>query len=124
MISNLFESKEKMTEDHENVAIQFVKGQNEKDQPEIRLFRNKDGKKGKAVYKFCNPTTITLNNFKSVHKMYLIDSEGELSTRKIDLIISKDCIKEVRSTYNWSSEKEFERFMRFAKRYKNSQSQN
>ena len=109
-----------MTEINMNVAIQFVKGKDEKDHPEIRLFRNLDGKKGQAVYKFYKPTTITLENFKSIHKMDLIDEEGELSTRKIDLSISENHIKEVKSTYNWNSEKEFERFMRFASRYASS----
>jgi photosystem II protein len=113
-----------MTKINENVAIQFIKGENEKNHPEIRLFRNLDGKKGKAVYKFYKPTTITLKNFKMVQKMYLIDSEGELSTKKIDLFISENKIKEVNSTYNWNSEKEFERFMRFASRYANSLSHN
>ena len=56
--------------------------------------------------------------------MYLIDCEGVLSTKKIDLSISNDYIKEVKSTYNWNSEKEFERFMRFASRYANSHSFN
>ena len=56
--------------------------------------------------------------------MYLIDSEGELSTKKIDLSISEDHVKEVKSTYNWNSEEEFERFMRFASRYAYSLSQN
>ena len=113
-----------MTKINENVAIQFVKGENEKDHPEIRLFRDLDGKKGKAVYKFYSPTTITLTNYKSVQKMYLIDSEGEISTKKIDLTISQDHIKEIKSTYNWKTEKEFERFMRFASRYANSLSHN
>ena len=67
---------------NENVSIQFIKGENERAQPEIRLFRNPDGKKGKAVYKFYKPTTITLSNHNSIQKMYLIDSEGELSTKK------------------------------------------
>jgi len=106
-----------MTNINENVAIQFVKGENEINHPEIRLFRNQDGKKGKAIYKFYAPKTITIRNFKSVEKMYLIDSEGELSTKKIDLSISENHITEVKSTYNWNSEKEFERFMRFALRY-------
>ena len=113
-----------MTEIYDHVAIQFIKGNNVKDRPEIRLFRNFDGKKGKAVYKFNKPTTITLENFKSVQKMYLIDSEGEISTKKIDLTISESHVKEVKSTYNWNSEKEFERFMRFASRYANSISNN
>ena len=105
---------------NENVAIQFVKGKNEKDHPEIRLFRDLDGKKGLAVYKFYKPKTITIKNFRSVQKMYLIDFEGELSTKKIDLCISEDNIKEVKSIYTWSTEKDFERFMRFAERYANS----
>ena len=113
-----------MSKENENVSIQFIKGMNETDHPEIRLFRSHDGKKGKAVYKFYKPTTITLKNFKLVQKMYLIDSEGELSTKKIDLSISKDHVKEVKSTYNWNSKKEFERFMRFASRYADSLSQN
>jgi len=113
-----------MTKFNDNVAIQFVKGENEKDHPEIRLFRNLDGKTGKAIYKFYKPTTITLMNFKSVQKMYLIDSEGELSTKKIDLSFSENSVKQVKSTYNWNSEKEFERFMRFASRYANSLSHN
>tara|TARA_B100000579_G_C22747664_1_gene812387 strand:+ start:54 stop:395 length:342 start_codon:yes stop_codon:yes gene_type:complete len=109
-----------MTDINEHVAIQFVKGKNEIDHPEIRLFRNIDGKKGKAVYKFYKPTTIRLDNYKSIQKMYLIDEEGELTTRKIDLSISESQINAVTSTYHWNSEKEFERFMRFAARYKNS----
>tara|TARA_B100000214_G_C23721228_1_gene514380 strand:+ start:249 stop:590 length:342 start_codon:yes stop_codon:yes gene_type:complete len=113
-----------MTKLNENVGIQFIKGKNEKDQPEIRLFRNIDGKRGKAEYKFYKPSTITLENFKSIQKMYLIDEEGELSTRKIDLSISVNHIEEVKSTYNWGSEKEFERFMRFSKRYAKSLDQN
>ena len=52
--------------------------------------------------------------------MFLIDSEGVLSTKKIDLSISEDHVKEVKSSYNWNSEEEFERFMRFASRYANS----
>tara|TARA_B100000579_G_C22270705_1_gene593661 strand:- start:138 stop:479 length:342 start_codon:yes stop_codon:yes gene_type:complete len=109
-----------MTKDKEVVAIQFVKGMNEKDQPEIRLNRSNYGNKGQVIYKFYKPTTITLKNYNSIEKMYLIDEEGILTTRKIDLSISDNNIKEVKSTYNWNSEQEFERFMRFAKRYANS----
>ena len=113
-----------MTEIKDTAAIQFVKGENEKGHPEIRLFRDLDGKKGKAVYKFFNPKTITLENFKSIQKMYLIDKEGELLTRKINLSISENHIKEVTSTYSWNSEKEFERFIRFSIRYSNSLTNN
>ena len=110
----------RMTKINKVVAIQFIKGNDEKDLPEIRLFRNKDGKKGQAIYKFYKPTTITLENFSSIKKMYLIDEEGVLTTKKIDLSISNNQIQEVKSTYNWNSDEEFERFMRFASRYANS----
>ena len=113
-----------MSKINKNVAIQFIKGKNEKGLPEIRLFRNLDGKKGKAIYKFKKPTTITTENFDSIQKMYLIDEEGELSTRKINLSISDNNVMEVNSTYNWNTEKEFQRFMRFAKRYANSLTKN
>ena len=113
-----------MTKINANVSIQFIKGENEKNLPEIRLFRNLDGKKGQVEYKFYKPTTITLKNYKLVQKMYLIDSEGELSTNKIDLFISEGNVKEVKSTYNWNTEKEFERFMRFASRYANALTNN
>ena len=110
-----------MTKINDVVAIQFVKGKNEEDLPEIHLFRNTDGKKGQAIYKFNKPTTITLENFDSIQKMSLIDEEGEISTKKIDLSISDNKTIKVKSTYSWHSEKEFERFMRFAKRYANVQ---
>ena len=109
-----------MNKVNEYPRIQFIKGMNEKDLPEIRLFRDNDGKKGHAVYKFSKPTTITLENFNSIQKMCMYDEEGELSTRKIDLSILDNKIIEVKSVYNWSSEKEFERFMRFAKRHAKS----
>tara|TARA_Y100001968_G_scaffold67086_1_gene57877 strand:- start:1041 stop:1382 length:342 start_codon:yes stop_codon:yes gene_type:complete len=109
-----------MTKINKKVAIQFFRGKDEEDHPEIRLFRNNDGKKGKVIYKFYKPSTITFENFKSIQKMYLIDEEGALSTRKIDLSIADNNIKQVHSTYSWNSEKEFERFMRFAQRYADS----
>ena len=109
-----------MTNINKIVAIQFIKGKDEKDHPEISLFRHQDGRRGQAIYKFTKPSSVTVENYKSIQRMYMIDEEGELSTRKIDLSISDNNIKEVKSTYNWSTEKEFERFMRFAERFANS----
>ena len=109
-----------MTKINKDVAIQFIKGKDEKNHPEIHLYRNPDGKRGQAIYHFNSPTSITPENFNLIQKMYLIDQEGELSTRKIDLSISDDKIMEVKSTYSWHSEQEFERFMRFAERHANS----
>ena len=113
-----------MTQINKKVSIQFIKGKDEKNHPEIRLYRNTDGKKGQVIYKFNKPSSVTFENIESIQRMYLIDEEGELSTRKIDLKISDQYIKELKCIYNWSSEKEFERFMRFAQRYANSISNN
>ena len=38
----------------------------------------------------------------------------------VQISISENNINEVKSVYNWNSEEEFERFMRFAARYANS----
>ena len=106
-----------MAKINEKVTIQFLRGKDEQNHPEVRLFRNNDGKQGKAIYKFYKPTSITLENFSAIQKMYLIDEEGELSTRKINLSISEKFIKEVTSIYSWNSVEEFERYIRFAERY-------
>ena len=108
-----------MTKINDVVAIQFLKGKDEEALPEIHLFRNTDGKRGQAIYKFNKSTTITLENLNSIQKMSLIDEEGEISTRKIDLSISDKQTIAIQSTYSWHSEKEFKRFMRFAERYAN-----
>ena len=43
-----------------------------------------------------------------------------LIPQKKALFASENNVKEVKSTYTWNSEQEFERFMRFASRYSNS----
>ena len=55
-----------MAKINENVGIQFLKGENEKEHPEIRLFRSKDGKKGHVLYKFDKPKTITIQVYSNV----------------------------------------------------------
>ena len=113
-----------MINKEEKVKIQFLRGEDEKDKPEIRLYRDKDGKRGRVTYTFASPSSITLKNFQSIKNMYLIDEEGEISTRKIDLNISGNFIKEIKSTYCWNSSSEFKRFIRFAQRHAKSFQQN
>ncbi len=106
-----------MTNRKHSIRIQFIKGIDEKVNPEIRLKRNRDKKTGQAIYKFRSPTSITEENLKNVQKMYLIDEEGELSSRKINIYVLDNNLIEVESIYNWNSDIDFNRFMRFAKRY-------
>ena len=106
-----------MTDKKQSITIQFIKGIDEKVYPEIRLNRNRDKKSGEAIYKFRNPTSISDENFRNVERMYLIDKEGELSTRKINIYLSNNNQIEIESIYSWNTDMDFNRFMRFAKRY-------
>ena len=106
-----------MTNKKQSITIQFIKGIDEEVHPEIRLNRNRDKKSGQAIYKFRNPTTISNKNFKNVQKMYLIDKEGELSTKKINIYVLEKNLIEIESIYSWNTDMDFNRFMRFAKRY-------
>ncbi len=106
-----------MTNKNKRVTIQFIKGIDETTQPEIRLSRDRNKKTGQAIYKFRNPTSISEENYKNIEKMYLIDKEGELSTRKVNIYILDKNLKEIVSIYSWKTDIDFNRFMRFARRY-------
>ena len=109
-----------MTNKKQSITIQFIKGIDEKVHPEIRLNRNRDKKSGQAIYKFKNPTSISKKDFKNVERMYLIDKEGEISTRRINIYVLDNNLLEIESIYSWNSDMDFNRFMRFAKRYAKS----
>ena len=102
-----------------NVAIQFINGFDEKVIPQIRLTKSKDGQAGQAFFRFDSPDALSSNNFKDIQGMYLIDEEGEITTREINVAVSKKNGKYVaiEAIYCWRSERDFDRFMRFANRY-------
>ena len=52
--------------------------------------------------------------------MILVDEEGELTTREVKARFVNGNPSALEATYIWRSEADFERFMRFAKRYANS----
>ena len=51
--------------------------------------------------------------------MYLIDEEGQITSREISIAVSKNNGKytAIEAVYCWRSERDFNRFMRFANRY-------
>ena len=102
-----------------DVAIQFFKGINEKVIPQIRLTKSKDGQAGQAFFRFDSPEALLSDNFKDIQGMYLIDEEGQITTREINIVVSKENGKytALEAVYCWRSEKDFNRFMRFASRY-------
>ena len=102
-----------------DAAIQFFNGVDEKVIPEIRLTKSKDGKAGQAFFRFDSPEALLSNNFKDIQGMYLIDEEGQITTREINIAVSKKNGKytAIEAVYCWRSERDFNRFMRFANRY-------
>ena len=102
-----------------DVAIQFFNGIDEKVIPQIRLTKSKDGHAGQAFFRFDNPEALLSDNFKDIQGMYLLDEEGLITTREINIAVSKKNGKytAIEAVYCWRSERDFKRFMRFANRY-------
>ena len=101
------------------VSIQFFNGIDEKVIPEIRLTKSKDGQAGQAFFRFDNPEALLSDDFKDIQGMYLIDEEGQIITREINIAVSRKNGKytAIEAVYCWRSQRDFNRFMRFANRY-------
>ena len=72
-----------------DVAIQFFNGVDEKVIPQIRLTKSKDGYAGQAFFRFDYPEALLSDNFKDIQGMYLLDEEGLITTREINIAVSK-----------------------------------
>ena len=101
-------------------TIQFFRGVDEPVVPEIRLTRSRDGRTGQAFFVFETPDALTKESVTDLKGMLLIDEEGELVTRDVNARFINGEPSALEATYTWKSEMDFERFMRFAKRYANS----
>ena len=109
-----------MSKTKSNAAIQFLRGIDEPVVPEIRLTRSRDGRTGQAFFVFEKPEALTTETMTDITGMILIDEEGELVTREVNARFVNGAPNALEATYIWKSEMDFERFMRFAKRYANS----
>ena len=109
-----------MPQANSNATIQFFKGLDELVVPQIRLTRSKDGRTGQAIFVFEQPEALSQDANGEITGMYLIDEEGELSTREVSARFVNGNPSALEATYVWKSESDFERFMRFAHRYANS----
>ena len=101
------------------IAIQFFNGIDEKVVPQIRLTKSKDSHVGQAYFRFENPEALLSDNFKEIQGMYLLDEEGQITTREINIAVSKKNgnYTAIEAIYCWRSQRAFNRFMRFANRY-------
>ena len=100
-------------------SIQFFQGIEETVVPEIRLSKSKKGNTGQAVFTFQHPCVLMSENFKDINGMYLLDEEGQITVREINVAVSKKNGKytAIQALYIWNTQQDFERFMRFATRY-------
>ena len=99
-------------------TIQFFKGVNEPSIPDIRLTRSRDGKTGQAFFVFEQPEALSDERITGeITGMFLLDEEGELVSREVKARFVNGKPSALEATYTWKTERDFERFMRFAQRY-------
>ena len=101
-------------------AIQFFRGVDEPVVPDIRLTRSRDGMTGQALFVFEEPNALAPEAIGDITGMFLLDEEGELITRDVKARFVNGKASALEATYTWKSEADFERFMRFAERYAES----
>mmetsp|Transcript_10 Transcript_10/g.13 ORF Transcript_10/g.13 Transcript_10/m.13 type:complete len:148 (+) Transcript_10:63-506(+) len=100
-------------------TIEFVRGLTEKDVPDVKLTRARDGSSGIATFKFSNPNCFDASTAEAgeVTGMFMIDEEGEVSTTQVNASFSNGKPQNIEATYVMNSSGEWDRFMRFMERY-------
>ena len=99
-----------MKEPKTTATIQFFKGLNEGTIPEIRLTRSKDGKTGRAFFIFEKPEALNYENFKEIKGMFLLDEEGQITTRDVNLTVSNGKYSSPTHILDYSSHTNFHAF--------------
>lgn len=97
--------------------IQFSRGVDEDVIPDIRLTRSKDGTNGTATFYFEKPKALGNASTDDITGMYMIDEEGELTTREVKAKFVNGKPEALEALYVMKSVAEWERFMRFMDRY-------
>ncbi len=104
----------------EKAAIQFFRGTDEPVVPDIRMTRSRDGRTGQAIFVFEEPQALAPETMEAIAGMWMVDEEGEMVTREVNGRFVNGKAFALEATYTWKSEADFERFMRFAQRYADS----
>lgn len=99
--------------------IQFTRGTDESVVPDVRLTRSPDGTSGRAYFRFDNPDIIQEGN-PEILGMYMVDEDGELSTRDVNAKFVNGQIVAIEATYTMRSAQDWDRFMLFMNRYAES----
>jgi len=99
--------------------MQFVKGVSESAVPDVKLTRARDGSSGTAIFFFESPDVFEAANEGAgeITGLYLVDSEGTLSTVDVSAKFVNGKPKGIEAKYTMRSAFEWDRFMRFMERY-------
>ncbi|MBX2863172.1 MAG: photosystem II reaction center protein Psb28 [Leptolyngbyaceae cyanobacterium MAG.088] len=96
--------------------IQFAQGVAEEVIPDVRLTRAKDGSDGTATFYFDEPKALMEEGFE-VTGLYLVDEEGMITSREVNAKFINGAPAGLEARLLMKSPAEWERFMRFMKRY-------
>ncbi len=96
--------------------MQFSRGVKEDVVPEIRITRAKDLSDGTATFYFDKPKAL-VEEGGEVTGLYMIDEEGELTTRDVNGKFVNGEPAGIEAVYVMRGQDEWERFMRFMNRY-------
>jgi photosystem II protein len=84
---------------------------------DIRMTRSRDGRTGQAMFVFEQPQALAPETLGDIGGMYMLDEEGQLVTRDVNARFVNGKPAALEATYTWKTLEDFERFMRFAERY-------
>ncbi len=98
-------------------VIQFSKGINEEIVPDVRLTRSRDQQDGMATFTFDNPNALADDFTDEITGMYMIDEEGEITTREVKAKFIDGKAAAIEAVYVMRSPEQWDRFMRFMNRY-------
>jgi photosystem II protein len=102
-------------------TIQFSKGTDEEIVPDVRLTRSRNQQEGIATFYFDNPNALADDFTDEITGMYMIDEEGELTTREVKAKFINGRPAAIEAQYIMRSPEEWDRFMRFMNRYAEEQ---
>lgn len=99
--------------------IQFIRGIDELNIPQVQLTRSQDGSTGTATFLFENSSILEKRTSKEgeITGMYLIDSEGVLMTKDVNARFINGKPTSIEALYIMKSPATWDRFMRFMERY-------
>ena len=96
--------------------LQFSRGVKEEVVPDVRLTRAKDLSDGTATFYFDRPKAL-VEEGGEVTGLYMVDEEGELSTRDVNGKFVNGEPAGIEAVYVMKGQDEWDRFMRFKQRY-------